>query len=287
MGPNRRPPSYLDKVNTIIDFVEHPCQAPWQVYVELALIPAGKAILQLVEPSLLDIVRAYFRPKGLRKGRHGRHGRRRGRRGGIPDTSELIGHHLPGYNATSMRHVSDGVKFLWLVDGVIQRVFWYWLIADVTLDFFYNWTSAIQKSEYCKYQDQGGAAISGENFGSTGLTRWPIGNRTIDYEYGTCWVDPLAVSVQAPGFVFYPWHHSTPGTMGYVEYAMASCHHLKNGSVSMLCAFSGYRPHYSNPNSQLFYGYDVNNMTTYEGQPIDPNAANPSAGGIATPQFYG
>ncbi len=162
-----RVPTFFNKVNAIVKFVQNPCNAPWTIYFETALPAAGEAILTLLDFGFDDVVRGALRPRGLRSGRHLRRGRR-GRRGGagIPEIGELIGAALPGSQEAKGRKVTQGVKNLWLVDGVLQRILWYWLVVDVSVNFFYNWASAIQETEFCSSQGVGAAlAISPDEVG--------------------------------------------------------------------------------------------------------------------------
>jgi hypothetical protein len=193
-------PGYLDKVNGIIDFIENPCDAPWFVYLELAQKPAFKVVIQLVATDLTDIVRGYFRPKGLRIGGHMRRkGRKGGRRGrGIPDTAELIAHHIPGHDAVAGRKISDGVRHLWLIDGAIQRVFWYWMVVDLTLDFFYEWTSAVNASEYCREEPVGYCTITGGGNGIIGGHWQNFGSDEEVVQRGSCIYTGLT-SISHPG----------------------------------------------------------------------------------------
>lgn len=151
-------PQYLDQVNSVIRWWENPCDAPWTLYAELAREPLGDAILTLLAFGLDDVARGFLRPKGIgRVGRHARKGRR-GRRGvGIPEIGEMIGRNWPGAEDLRQRSVSDGVKKLWLVDGVIQRGLFWWMIADVTLTFLADWLTAVQESEVCSRQRVGSA----------------------------------------------------------------------------------------------------------------------------------
>lgn len=154
-------PSFLDKWNAIIDFIIDPCDAPFLLYVELALPPLGKAIIMWFSFGLDDVIRGYFRPKGLRTARHGRGGKRGGKKPGrirkalsrIPgigdDVGDFVGQHLPGAKEAKGRVVSQGVKHLWILDGFVQRGLFYWLVADLVTDFLYDWTSLLQESEYC------------------------------------------------------------------------------------------------------------------------------------------
>ena len=159
---SRKEPSYGQKLNAIKFYLENPCFDPWVGIFELAAIPLGKAAFELVEPSLADIVRGYARPKNLRIGGHAR--RRKGKhgKGWFPeDTSEIIAKRIPGKKALAGRLVTDGVKGFWLFDGLVQEAFFYWLIVDIVLGFFYNWTSAIMQSQYCSHKGAGAALYIG------------------------------------------------------------------------------------------------------------------------------
>lgn len=141
----------VDQVQSIVKFFEDPCQAPWSVYFELALAPAGHVVIELLSFGLDDVVRGYFRPKGLyRRGRTGRLASKLGKYFEIPEIGEMIGSHLPGAETIKARKISSGVRFLWLVDGVLQRILFWWMIADLLTDFLYEWTSAINRTEYCQ-----------------------------------------------------------------------------------------------------------------------------------------
>lgn len=154
-------PNYLerkvDQVQSIVKFFEDPCQAPWSVYLELALAPAGHVALELLSFGLDDVIRGYFRPRGIyRRGRTGILARKFGKYAGIPELGEMLGSHLPGAETVKGRVVSHGVKVMWIVDGVLQRILFWWMVADLLTDFLYEWTSAINKTEYCQSRCRGG-----------------------------------------------------------------------------------------------------------------------------------
>ena len=151
--------SYLQQkvkqVNGIIRFVEDPCSAPWSVYAR-SLYPAiGNLAIALLMFGFDDVVRGYFRPHGIYSPT--RTGRRRGRsrfaraaRKGIPEIGEMIGHNLPGAQLVKGRGVSTKVAMLWAFDGVLQRIMFWWMILDVTTEFFYEWTTLIAQSRECQ-----------------------------------------------------------------------------------------------------------------------------------------
>jgi hypothetical protein len=179
-----RQPTFIDKVNAIIDYVENPCEAPWMLYVETALPAAGQAILTLLDFGFDDVVRGALRPRGLRSHKHTRRGRRgRGLGNAIPEIGELIGANLPGAQQAKGRQVSQGVKNLWLVDGVIQRGLFWWLVADVTFEFLYAWASAIQATKVCSAQ-------------AKGRSYYKSSDNAVFFSLGNFWTSPPSVFEQ-------------------------------------------------------------------------------------------
>lgn len=149
-------PNFIDKVNGITRLITNPCDAPWIVYAETALPFLGEGLLVLLSFGWDDILRGYARPKGLRGPGHGR--RKPGarpRRRGIPELGNLIGKMIPGQSEFAKRPVSQGIKHLWIIDGVIQRLLWWWLVIDVVSDVLYQWSTALYATEYCAMSDAG------------------------------------------------------------------------------------------------------------------------------------
>lgn len=142
-------------VNTIKRVWQNPCDAPWYVYAEAAKEPAGKFGLGLLSFGLDDVVRGMTRPAGAgraaghaRPSRRGKKGKRR-LKGGIPEVGEMVGSNLLTEDFREPAQ-SDGLKALWKLDGVIQRGLFYWLLADLTSDFAYEFSTGIIQTEYCR-----------------------------------------------------------------------------------------------------------------------------------------
>lgn len=177
-------PSFGDKVNGIVDFIEDPCGAPWLVYIELAKEPLRKALLTWITFGLTDVMRGYFRPRSARGRRHGRPrgkgstklGPLRLAAASIPglgdDLGNFVGKIIPGADDLNQRHVSQGVKNLWIIDGVIQRGLWWWLVIGVTTDFLYEWTSLIQASVFCQRTFHGSCYASGTGGAVAAIQGW-------------------------------------------------------------------------------------------------------------------
>jgi len=195
--PTPPAPGFFKKVNYVVDFVLDPCHAPILVYVELAAVPFGDLVLAWLTFGWDDIARGYFRPtKALRGGRSFRRGKRPKGWGRIPgafrkipgigdDVGNWFGKKIPGHKELAGRSVSQGQKFFWIVDGLIQRLLLYWLIVDILSDFFYEWATLIDASEFCQervdgsfYHDGLGIAISPHSgWDSTGapIEHWEEG----------------------------------------------------------------------------------------------------------------
>lgn len=142
-----RGPGIISRMNYVVDTFNNPDDLPWAVYAETALPAFLEVWVAIICFDILDIIRFIFKPSGLRSGRHMRRGRKgRNKRGRKGLGRRLVGK-LPGVSALQARHVTNGVKNLWIIDGIGQRLLWWWLMADVTSAFVYNWTTMARKTE--------------------------------------------------------------------------------------------------------------------------------------------
>jgi len=153
---------------------QNPCDAPWIVYIETAFPAFLDLLISFASFGLSDIARGYFRPKRARTGMHGRKAKRSGKRKpkGIPEFGEKVGKNLPGYERVSARKVSQGVHTLWRIDGVIQRLLWWWLVIDVVSEFLFRWTSQLYATEYCEKAGQPALSAYTEEGGLLAITGW-------------------------------------------------------------------------------------------------------------------
>lgn len=184
--PVPKAPGWIDQVRFITFMLMQDCDYPMWVYFETSKKPAGKAVLRLLEFGFYDLVRAFFRPKGLRSARHGRKGRRGKRsRIGIPELSEIIAKRLPGYAPMRGRRVTQGVKNLWIIDTFFQRVLYHWLIIDVTADFLFEWTSGILTHEKTDCENVARMMRTDDGPPGQGLLKWQaLQIRDVQYEQG-------------------------------------------------------------------------------------------------------
>lgn len=192
-----RPPGIIDRVNYVIDSWNNPCDLPWMVYVETALPAALEALIAVVCFDIADVVRFIFRPANLRSGRHGSRGKK-GQHGRKPKGLRArLAVKLPEFSKLQQRKVSQGVRTLWVIDGIGQRLLWWWLVADVTTGFLYNFTSMIYKTEVCQMAAAPGSGLRQiTNISFAAIIGWnSVSYPTLRYENGTLSWNNAAFSV--------------------------------------------------------------------------------------------
>jgi len=182
------PQREIQRLNTITQFFEFKCQSDWTVYIETALPALGEVAIVLLDFSWDDIARGFLRPYGLRsrfKFRRGKKRTRRKRGFEIPEIGELIGTHLPGAKIIRGRNVGKFQRWLWTIDAVAQRALWYWMVIDLTSEFFYAWASGIMTSRDCYMGADWGALGTHGFFGvSAGGKDIALEPRTYEVWYG-------------------------------------------------------------------------------------------------------
>lgn len=185
----KRNPDALDKINYVVESIQDPCDAPWQLYVRTAFDAALKAVLIYYALDLMQVFTSYMRPNPNRGNiRNWGHGKRRKPpgKGGFwstklgrwisVDPSDWAGNNLPGADDMHNRRVNYRVYTMWTIYGVMER-FAYWVfIFNLTVDFFYDWASAVRMSEYCQQQSRGWlTAMNPEVVVVTPLANTPVG----------------------------------------------------------------------------------------------------------------
>ena len=229
-------PGIIERVNYVKDFICDPCDAPFIVYVETFLPAFGELVLEWYGFSLDDIIRAYFRPAGLVSRGHKRRladrKKKRKKNKLIRALNEIIGFepgeviakYLPLQQKMKYRKVSDGVRHLWIIDGIIQRALYYWMVIDLVTEFAYKWTSLLMKTEYC--QESKKYFLLTENKrqlvgGYPGDKRLNIG--TVVKKRGDVVYSPEEVVLPGPGTVicsgrltkYQPWDF--PSVTGFIK----------------------------------------------------------------------
>jgi len=170
--------------NALVDFYEYGCFPHWTVWVDTLFPALGQAFLQAFLFGYEDIARGYFRPTNTRGiGRNTRvpvRGQRnkanRGPKGrrlpGIPELGDEVGKRLPGSDIFRGRKVTGLERWVWVVDGYLQRALWYWLVVDIGRNFVVNWTTAIMESTACAKPDQLRIRATYDGAQPVGLETW-------------------------------------------------------------------------------------------------------------------
>jgi hypothetical protein len=179
----RWPNSAMSRLNTITEFVEFSCGDDWFVYVETLLPAVGNLFIVLLDFGWDDVARGFLRPAGIRSrfkfregdgdGKKKKKKKGKGKKFEIPELGEEIGKRLPGARAIKGRKVGSLSKWFWRIDGLAQRALWYWLVIDLTIDFFYIWSTGIMKHERCWRSD------SGWFQGGPGLLSWSANGNAV------------------------------------------------------------------------------------------------------------
>jgi hypothetical protein len=139
----------IERIGAISRFLAEQCNAPWTAIGDVLPGAAKDPVISLVTFGLDDVLRGYFRPKGLKGPRKFRRRQRWYNRPTIPEIGEEIGKRLPYVEEVKGRSFGTAEKFLWIADGAMQRALYYVMIFDVVLDTWYNSVIALQKMGYC------------------------------------------------------------------------------------------------------------------------------------------
>jgi len=144
------PERYYRRLNGIVDFFEFSCNGNLIMYVQTLFPALGEFVLGLLAFDIDDVARGFLRP-------YGPSGRKslvfdplkRKWEWEIPELGEEIGKRIPGAKFFKASKWWGKTRVLWVIDGVIQRVLYVWLIIDLVSQFLYNWSSGILKHPAC------------------------------------------------------------------------------------------------------------------------------------------
>lgn len=149
------------KINFITFLWEDPCDAPWTVYAETAGPALMELFVSLYGLDLFDLQKEKYQrslnPYRLRSNRKGNTGNKRNRRtwrgrlGALVsfDPNEASGRRLSPVKKPPQIRFSVGRASLFLVGGILERLVWQWFLLSQLFEFFFNWSSALLKSEAC------------------------------------------------------------------------------------------------------------------------------------------
>ena len=150
-------PDSFDKVNYVIEAWTQACEAPWYIYVSTLKPALLAAFITLLTFGWDDVLRGYARPPDRHSRR--RTGKKRGKGGvrvrGIPELGELGGRQLPGSSAVRGINWPGAARTLWRIDSLVQGVLFALLIAEVTAEFGFQWTSLLYKTRWCQDSARG------------------------------------------------------------------------------------------------------------------------------------
>lgn len=160
-----RPKDWPEQMQFIWDFAMDPCDAPITVWIELFWPALRQFILNWFEISVFGVMVAFFRPRyPLKGGRAIGHYSRHKKRSRVPkkiqwqgildfDPSEFIGHQLGGALGLPDRPVGLWQTRFWLIEGVIERVAFWYSVMELSTEFLYTWTSSMAETVYCRARD--------------------------------------------------------------------------------------------------------------------------------------
>lgn len=165
--PQTKPPvpdDIDDRVQFALHFLTDACDAPITVYMEAFRDAFTELVISWFEIDLKNIMTAYLRPQNYvierRFLRHWGGGEKKKRptswekvweASGI-DPNEWLGEHLWGGDEVRARKVPPFAGWLWAIEGVIERLLFYFFVLDIVTQFAYRWSSSIVYSEYCAAQ---------------------------------------------------------------------------------------------------------------------------------------
>ncbi len=155
--PTPPDPDYFDKVNFVTDSWVQACEAPWYIYIQTLKPAALAAFITLLTFGWDDVARGWARPPD----RHARRrtGKKRGKGGRglrrFPEFGEAVGRHLPGSTAVKGINWPGALRTLWRIDSVLQGIAFALLIAEITVDFGFEWTSLLYETRWCKDSARG------------------------------------------------------------------------------------------------------------------------------------
>ena len=163
---SRFPHKLFRRLNTVVDFFEWSCESNLIMYVETLLPAFGELMLALIDFDYDDVVRGFLRPYGPASRKTLVFDPRKSKfKWEIPEIGEEIGKRIPGAKFFKASRVWGATRFLWVLDAVIQRALYYYLLIDVISEFLYNWSSGILRHEACA---AGGCVLEGGYYGDSG-----------------------------------------------------------------------------------------------------------------------
>ena len=181
-------PEIEDRFNFIFRNFTDPCDAPITVWVEAFLPALRDALIAWWYVDLTQIVRTMFTPPTygwrIRSSRH-RIGSAKGRGKDFKsklgkifgfDPNAYVGDLMSPFADEEMVMLLPGEVWFWTgVEAIVIFAFEY-SVLDITTQFGYEWTSAVQKTEYCHARDDAVLLAGAAGYPLLGIFGWdPVG----------------------------------------------------------------------------------------------------------------
>ncbi len=161
-----------------------PCDAPITIWVEAFWPAFVNALLSWFAVDASQILMAYIRP-GVGRWytvgyRHVGGGKRGSRKPGGKwwekisgwDPNEVIAKEIGGWQELKGFELLPGEVEFWLVEEVIEKEFFWWMVLDLSTTFLYEWTSGVAKSKYCQARDDAVLLAEGGSYPLQGIFGW-------------------------------------------------------------------------------------------------------------------
>lgn len=152
------------ELNYIVNYFFNGCRTPWDVVIETAQEPAGEIALSLLMFGWEDIVKSFWRPKGLRQYRHGRKKRKKGKGGGLPQINDIIAEGLDPHNDVFGPLHNDNLKIWWELENTIERVSYTIMIWDLIETFAFKTIIGILDLKATQCEIPGRISLQNRNY---------------------------------------------------------------------------------------------------------------------------
>lgn len=170
-----RPPSppWIDKLKFIVSWWWMGCEPEdkW-LYIQFSKAPAGRIALILITPDLVDIVKDWWKPKGLRNQRHGRKGLKKGRDlSRFWDVDQAVGSVLPDAEELRYTRIGSGQRTLFKLWDISDRVAWNIAVVEMATDLTFQTLYGIisTNNDQCPWFGRMSRSLAFGTYANTGM----------------------------------------------------------------------------------------------------------------------
>lgn len=162
----RFPRLMYQRWNSIANLVMFTCGSHWLIYVRTMLPPAGDLMLSFLVIDPDDLLRGWLKGYGYRSRvkMFGVAGKTK-RWYEIPEIGEEIGQRLPLAGKIAGTRVGQGLRFVFMLDDVVQGALQWFVLIDQISKFLFGWSSGLLSAEECR---SGGVYTRGGHYGAPG-----------------------------------------------------------------------------------------------------------------------